>query len=310
MKPLKELEFGPPACLWMQAGVVKKKICPRGYDCAACRFDRAMNRVCLENRRAREEGREPCGRRGRFIFWKDRLRRLPLAKQPCVHHMRGHISFRACHRDFRCINCDFDQYYNDQYRVHTMVTPVEFANVRGVLLPAGYYLHRGHTWVSIEGEGEVRIGIDDFSWQILGFPDPDAMGSPLVGKAVRQGQAALIVRGKGVWAGFPSPVTGVVTAVNAELMNRPGLAHDHPYTHGWILRVFAKELRTALSNLMFMEEARAFMAGEVDRLHAFLEQAAGPGAVVRATRVSDIMGRVPEGDRERAVRSFFSGSIS
>ena len=307
---LKDCSFGPPSCLWMQAGVVRKKICPRDYECAACRFDKAMNRVCRENQLAREEGRKPWGRRGRFIFWKDRLRRLPLAKQPCVHHMRGHISFRSCHRDYRCINCDFDQYFSDQYRVYTMVTPVEFANVKGVLLPAGYYLHPGHTWVSIQEDGEVRIGIDDFAWQMLGFPDPDTIRFPLVGKAVCQGQAALTVRKKDVRAVFPSPVTGVVTAVNAAVLNQPGLAHGQPYTHGWILRVFSNELRKALSTLLFMEEARTFMAGEVDRLYAFLEQAAGLGAVDRALRISDLMGRVPGRDRERAVRLFFSGSIS
>ncbi len=308
MKPLMEYGFGPPYCVWMQAGVVRKKVCRRAYQCAACPFDRAMNRVCRENQRAREGGREPCGRRGRFIFWKDRLRRLPLAKQPCVLHMKGEISFRACHRDFQCINCDFDQYFNDQYRVYTMVRPVEFANIKGVLLPSGYYLHQGHTWVGIEGDGEVRIGIDDFAWQILG--PPDTLVAPLVGKQVCQGQLALEVGKKGVRVGFPSPVTGVVTAVNAEVVKDGTLAHDHPYTHGWIVRVFCKGLRKEIAALMFMEQARAFMEGETDRLCAFLEQETGTGAGDRATFGKAPRGRVPGSDWERGVRHFFSGSIS
>ncbi len=308
MKPLMEYGFGPPDCVWMQAGVVRKKRCHKGYQCATCRFDRAMNRVCLENQRAREGGKTPCGRRGRFLFWKDGLRRLPPAKQPCVHHMKGHISFRPCHRDFQCINCDFDQYFNDQYRVYTMVKPVEFANVKGILLPSGYYLHQGHTWVSIETDREVRIGIDDFAWHILG--SPDSIASPLVGKEVCQGQVALTVHKKGVRADLISPVTGVVTAVNYGVVNRGRPARDHPYTHGWILRVFCKDLRKELSTLMFMDQARAFMAREIDRLYAVLEQEPGLGEVDRAPLGNDIMGRVPGLDWERAVRLFFSDSIS
>ncbi|MBW2655797.1 MAG: hypothetical protein JRC91_13000 [Deltaproteobacteria bacterium] len=38
-----------PACLWMQAGVVKKKICIKDFLCTTCRFERALRKTCHEN---------------------------------------------------------------------------------------------------------------------------------------------------------------------------------------------------------------------------------------------------------------------
>jgi hypothetical protein len=131
----------------MQAGVVLEKCCLTNYDCNACRFDRAMRRVALENQRIKGEGKIPQGKRGKIVFWKERLKELPTWKRPCLHHMKGRIDFRACMQDYKCGNCEFDQYFSDQYTVHAVVRPVDVLDVKGFKLPHGYYLHRGHTWV-------------------------------------------------------------------------------------------------------------------------------------------------------------------
>ncbi|MGD8763765.1 MAG: hypothetical protein PVG87_15755, partial [Desulfobacteraceae bacterium] len=51
-------------CIWMQAGVVRRKDCRTDFDCTACRFDSVMRRVAADNQRIREEGRMPKGKRG------------------------------------------------------------------------------------------------------------------------------------------------------------------------------------------------------------------------------------------------------
>jgi hypothetical protein len=68
----------------MQAGVVSKKRCRIDYQCAACAYDGAMRRVALENKRLKEQGKIPQGKRGRIVFWKDKLRELPAWKQPGI----------------------------------------------------------------------------------------------------------------------------------------------------------------------------------------------------------------------------------
>ena len=85
---------GRPACIWQQAGVVRRKHCTVDYHCEACRFDRALRRAARDNSQMRREGLRPAGSRGKIVYWKDRLRELPPWKQPCLHHMKGRIDFR------------------------------------------------------------------------------------------------------------------------------------------------------------------------------------------------------------------------
>ncbi len=114
-------------CIWMQAGVVRRKGCGIDYRCEACRFDRAMGRVARENSKLRRQGRIPAGKRRKIVFWKDRLRELAAWNRPCLHHMKGRIDFRTCTHDYQCGNCEFDQYFSDQYMVHAVVRPVDVA---------------------------------------------------------------------------------------------------------------------------------------------------------------------------------------
>ena len=45
----------------------------------------------------------------------------------------------------------------------------KMVEVFGFQVPADtYYLHRGHAWARLEGEDQVRVGLDDFSQKILG----------------------------------------------------------------------------------------------------------------------------------------------
>ena len=51
-------------CIWMQAGVVKAKMCRRAYDCNGCRFDRILRQLAEENRERLAAGGAVSGRRG------------------------------------------------------------------------------------------------------------------------------------------------------------------------------------------------------------------------------------------------------
>jgi len=83
----------------MQAGVVAKKPCKSNYKCGTCPFDRALKGAAEANIRLKQKGAHPKGKRGKVIFWKDKLKALPPWKQPCLHSMKGKIDFRACTQD-------------------------------------------------------------------------------------------------------------------------------------------------------------------------------------------------------------------
>ncbi|MBW1916372.1 MAG: glycine cleavage system protein H [Deltaproteobacteria bacterium] len=293
-----------PDCLWMQAGVVPLKLCKSGYDCKDCRFDRAMRRTASENMRLKWSGSLPGGKRGKIIPWKDKLKALPAAKRPCIHHMKGRIEFRACTHEYQCGNCDFDQFFDDQYSVHAVVRPVDFLNIKGFRIPQGYYFHRGHTWVKIEEGSEVRVGVDDFALRLLG--PLDRIEAPLMGKEVKQGRADIsAVRGNHQ-VKFSSPVNGIVTSINPRLRELGSLANQDPYTEGWVMRVQADRLRRDLKGLMINEETGTYFNGHVEQLYNIIEEVSGPLATDGGDLGSDIFGSMPEIGWERLTKTFLN----
>ena len=261
-------------CIWMQAGVVRRKSCEIDYHCEACRYDRALRRTARENSRLGQKGEISEGKSGGIVYWKDRLRELPTWKQPCLHHMKGRIEFRACTHDYQCGNCEFDQYFSDQYTVHAVVRPVDVLDVKGFKLPHGYYLHRGHTWVKIEEESTVRVGLDDFALRLLG--PLDRVEAPLMGKQVEQDRDDIRLSRSSNTARVQSPISGVVTDINPELREKGSLANQDPYTRGWVMRLHSDNLRADLKNLMIGQQAGEYLDDEIDRLYRVIEEEAGP----------------------------------
>jgi glycine cleavage system H lipoate-binding protein len=291
-------------CVWMQAGAVRKKTCRIYYRCHECRFDRMLRKAVKENYRRRDNGEPLLGRREQLVFWKDILRRRPPWKQPCIHHMKGRIEFRTCTNGYRCGDCEFDQFFQDQFAVHAVIRPVGLLSVKGVDIPHGVYLHPGHVWARIEEDGAVRVGLDDFARRVLG--PLDRIEAPLVGKAVARGGAAFRVFRKGEQTDFSAPVSGVVTDVNAGLREAGGGAHEDPYASGWIMRLHSESLRQDLRGLMIGAETRAFLDKEVDRLFQVIEETTGPLAADGGTLGDDIFGNLPGIGWERLNRSFFN----
>jgi len=290
------------ACIWMQAGVVSKKPCKIRYDCPSCRFDRIMRRVGDENLSLKREGVAPKGKRGQIVSWQQKLRSQPTPKRPCIHHMKGRIEFRICNNEYKCSNCDFDQYFSDQFSVHAVMSPVDVLDIKGFKVPQGYYFHPGHTWIKVEEGSSVRVGIDEFALRLLG--PLDRIEAPLMGKEVKQGSADIGVSRAAHQARFLSPVSGVVTAINPKLREEGDLANQDPYSEGWVMSVHCDNLRGELKNLMINNETGDFMEGEVACLYEVIEEVAGPLSVDGGDLSYDIYGHLPQLGWERITKIF------
>lgn len=296
-----KLKQKAPECIWMQAGVVKKKHCHKEFFCTTCRFDRVLRRACQENEELRQQGKPTSGKKGKLIFWQEKLKHQSLAKRPCIHHMKGHISFKSCPKAYNCVDCEFDQYFHDQFKVFTVIKPVEYDDISGVSLPCGYYLHSGHTWAKIEDKNTIRIGIDDFASRLLG--KFSKVKVPLMGKQLYQGKDAIHIRRNGNTAAFQAPLSGVVTEVNPNINKDPGLVNSDPYVDGWILNLYCSDLKNELRNLMFMSSSKSYMNNEVEHLYRFLEEThlmAADGGQLG----SDIYGNLPGLSWERLLKEF------
>jgi len=289
-------------CIWMQTGVVRRRFCARDYECPTCRFDRSMRRTSNENKQLREHGLNPKGKKGQIVFWKERLKDLPPSKRPCLHHMKQRIEFKTCNHEYQCSNCEFDQYFNDQFTVYAAVRPVDFLDIEGFKVPHGFYLHRGHTWVRLEENSEVRIGLDDFALRLFG--PQDRIEAPLIGKEIKRDQAGILMNRGSHEARVLSPINGVVTAINPRLREKGHRANQDPYSEGWIMRVHAGNLRQDLRHLMIGDETKDFIGKEVNRLYRVIEEEAGPLTADGGQLGNDIYGNLPQIGWQRLVELF------
>jgi glycine cleavage system H lipoate-binding protein len=289
-------------CIWMQAGVVKTKMCRRSFDCNGCRFDKSLRQLAEENRERTLSGTPAPGRRGTIVYWADKLRERPAHRRPCLHHLKQRIGFRTCTNDYFCSNCEFDQYFQDQYAVHAVIKPIGMENIQGIRIPQGVYLHHGHTWVGMASGGQVRIGLDAFATRLLGTMD--TIDLPLMGKSIERDTVGIRMNRGDLKANLLAPVSGVVTAFNPKVTDEPGTLPDDPYGSGWLLMVQPTDLRSDLRDLQMGEEAKAFIGSEIDQLYQALEVELGPLAADGGNLAEDILGQLPSSCWEKMTRQF------
>lgn len=289
-------------CIWMQAGAVKTKMCRRAYDCAGCRFDRVLRRLAKQNQERSASGSTVPGRRGQIVYWADKLKERPAHLRPCLHHLKGHIGFRACTNEYVCSNCEFDQYFQDQYSVHAVLQPIAMNDVHGVKIPQGVYLHPGHAWVGMAADGQVRIGLDAFATRLLG--PMDRIELPLMGKTLQRDRVGMRMHRGDLHTGLLAPVSGVVTAFNPKVTDKPGTLAADPYGNGWLLMVQPDRLRQDLRTLQMGTEAAAFIETETLLLYDSLEAQLGPLAADGGNLAEDILGHLPPSCWAQMARQF------
>lgn len=289
-------------CLWAQAGIVRKKQCDIDYQCTECHFDRVMKYAAGKNKERKQAGEILTGKRAQIVSWRDRFNTLPVSKRPCIHHMKGRIEFRSCTNEYRCGNCDFDQFFSDQFSVHAITNPVSVLNISGFRVPQGYYIHKGHTWVRIEEGSSVRVGIDDFVLRLMG--PLDKIDAPLMGKKVIREDASIVIKREENMAEMLCPVSGIVMAINPEVREKGNIANKDPYSGGWVMKVQADNLRDDMKHLMISDETDQFIKEQVDMLYDIVEEVSGPLAADGGDFTDDIFGSMPQLGWERLASIF------
>jgi len=166
-----------------------------------------------------------------------------------------------------------------------------------------YYLHRGHAWAVLEGTGEVRVGLDDFSQKILGRADD--LKLPEVGKVCYQDHLCLALFKQGRKAAFEAPMDGVIQAVNPKIRQKPGLIHDDPYGEGWLFLVKPINLQGNLDNLFSGEANATWINEESHRLLSLMDSKVGVTLPDGGAIVDDLYGHYPEIGWRPLVREFF-----
>jgi glycine cleavage system H lipoate-binding protein len=173
----------------------------------------------------------------------------------------------------------------------------------GFAIPKGYCFHPGHTWVFDEGRQNTRVGIDAFTGKLLGKID----GIEVVGlnRWVRQGQTLLTIKREGMTFDMLSPIEGVLTSVNHEVMKDPNLAVTDPYQGGWVCVVKSPEVTTNLRNLVQGPLVASWMQNSVARLSAMATQMAPALAQDGGVPIAGMMAQLDPGSQRKIIHEFF-----
>ena len=115
---------------------------------------------------------------------------------------------------------------------------------------------KSHEWVKIDGD-IAEIGLSDFAQNALG--DLVFVNMPQVGDTVNMGEPFADVESVKAVSDVFSPVTGVVCAVNEQLLDTPEVINQTPYA-AWFIKV---DNITAKEELLTPEEYEAFESEEV-----------------------------------------------
>ncbi|MFF0555675.1 glycine cleavage system protein GcvH [Streptomyces sp. NPDC004266] len=94
---------------------------------------------------------------------------------------------------------------------------------------------KDHEWVEVTRDRRVRVGVTDFAQRQLGdivFVDVTA-----VGRDVEAGEAFGTLESVKSVSELYAPVSGRVTAKNADLDDEPDLINTEPYGEGWIIEI-------------------------------------------------------------------------
>lgn len=100
-------------------------------------------------------------------------------------------------------------------------------------IPAELSYTKSHEWLRVDGEVSV-VGLTDFAQDSLG--DIVFVNLPQPGDPVTAGEPFGDVESVKAVSDVISPVSGVVKAVNEELLDNPALVNEDPYG-AWFIQV-------------------------------------------------------------------------
>lgn len=132
-------------------------------------------------------------------------------------------------------------------------------------VPAGVFISPAHNWVKVELNGMVRVGIDDFTQKILGKIENIAL--PNKGQKIKKGESIFSIKQGSRSMTFPSPVSGKVVSVNADLNDHIEYVNMKPYELGWMCSIEPTNLTEDLKKLKIGSDTVSWYQKEIDGFH-------------------------------------------
>ena len=129
-------------------------------------------------------------------------------------------------------------------------------------IPGGVFISQGHCWVSMEQDGNTKVGIDDFAKKLIG--KIDGIEFPNLGMVVKCGQPLFTVKQGNKSITFNSPVSGKVIKISKPLQYDIELLNVTPYDSNWICEIDAEDIDTELKNLKIGKTAVSLYQDDIE----------------------------------------------
>ena len=165
------------------------------------------------------------------------------------------------------------------------------------------YIHPGHTWARETEDGDVLVGIDDFTQSLIG--NVEGLELPRLLKRVEQGKVAWTVRHGARALPMVCPVSGRVIEKNEMVLTNPGLVNTSPYGDGWLIRVRPRRFSAEMHNLITGRSAAQWVDGARARLAGFFSGAPVLMYQDGGVMLPDLADRCSDEEWERLLREFF-----
>jgi len=169
--------------------------------------------------------------------------------------------------------------------------------------PQDYCFHPGHTWAVDEGRQNARVGIDAFAANLFGTIDSIELAD--LNRWVRQGQKLCTITREGQHVDLLSPLEGVLTSVNHEVLKTPNLVIEDPYKNGWLCVIKAPELAINSKNLLQGTIVPAWMQNNLTRIADMVQQMTPALAQDGGLPIKGLFFQLAAGPRQQLAREFF-----
>jgi glycine cleavage system H protein len=111
-----------------------------------------------------------------------------------------------------------------------------------------------HLWIRVEGR-RAQVGLSEYAQDELG--EVIAVELPDVGDMLEKGESFGEIESVKTVSDLIAPVSGTVSAVNAELEDHPSLVNEDPYHEGWLVELELSD-KNEIEDLMDPDEYEEF----------------------------------------------------
>jgi glycine cleavage system H protein len=111
-----------------------------------------------------------------------------------------------------------------------------------------------HLWIRVEGR-RAQVGISEYAQDELG--EVIAVELPDVGDILEKGESFGEIESVKTISDLIAPVSGTISAVNAELEDHPSLVNEDPYHEGWLVELELSD-KNEIEDLMDPDEYEEF----------------------------------------------------